>query len=192
MMVHAKTTDVNETKHTCASIMKALSDNKSLELFNIIASIDSTFGDVYSTDKRGSINTQLLISKVNLTRKQYYSRISDLISSGLVRRSNGKYKLTSLGRVAYSANALLNQAIHDHWKLKAIDALETKPSSGILDEEREKIIDMLIDNYELKGILGSKRSRYSEAEKEVYSTDIKSASAVVRHPMRMRMNQILE
>lgn len=191
-MVHAKTTDVNETKHTCASIMKALSDNKSLELFNIIASIDSTFGDVYSTDKRGSINTQLLTSKVNLTRKQYYSRISDLISSGLVRRSNGKYKLTSLGRVAYSANALLNQAIHDHWKLKAIDALETKPSSGILDEEREKIIDMLIDNYELKGILGSKRSRYSEAEKEVYSTDIKSASAVVRHPMRMRMNQILE
>lgn len=191
-MVHAKTTDVNETKHTCASIMKALSDNKSLELFNIIASIDSTFGDVYSIDKRGSINTQLLTSKVNLTRKQYYSRISDLISSGLVRRSNGKYKLTSLGRVAYSANALLNQAIHDHWKLKAIDALETKPSSGILDEEREKIIDMLIDNYELKGILGSKRSRYSEAEKEVYSTDIKSASAVVRHPMRMRMNQILE
>ena len=96
-----------------------------------------------------------------------------MISSGLVRRSNGKYKLTSLGRVAYSANALLNQAIHDHWRLKAIDALETKSSSGILDEEREKIIDMLIDNNELKGILSSKRSRYSEAEKDVYSTDIK-------------------
>ena len=192
MMVHARSTDVKETKQTSASIMKSLSDDKSLELFNIIASINSTFGDVYSTDKRGSINTQLLTSKVNLTRKQYYSRISNLISSGLVTRSNGKYKLTSLGRVAHSANALLDQAIHDHWKLKAVDALESKSSSGILDEEREKIIDMLIDNYELKGIVSSKRSRYSEAEKEVYSTDIKAASAAVRHPTRMRMNQILE
>ena len=191
-MVHATSTHVNETKYTSASILKSLSDNKSLELFNIIASINSTIDDVYTTNKRGSINTQLLTSKVNLTRKQYYSRISNLISSGLVTRSNGIYKLTSLGRVAYSANALLDQAIHDHWKLKAIDALESKSSSGILDEEREKIVDMLIDNYELKGILRSKRSRYSEAEKEVYSTDIKSGSAVVRNPTRMRMNQILE
>ena len=191
-MVHATSTHVNETKYTSASILKSLSDNKSLELFNIIASINSTIDDVYTTNKRGSINTQLLTSKVNLTRKQYYSRISNMISSGLVTRSNGIYKLTSLGRVAYSANALLDQAIHDHWKLKAVDALESKSSSGILDEEREKIVDMLIDNYELKGILRSKRSRYSEAEKEVYSTDIKSASAAVRHPTRMRMNQILE
>ena len=192
MMVHATSTHVNETTHTSGSIMRCLSDNKSLELYNIIASVNSTSGDVYSTDKRGSINTQILISKVKLTRKQYYSRISNLVSSGLVSRSNGKYKLTSLGRVAHSTNALLDQAIHDHWKLKAIDALDSKSSSGILDEEREKIIDMLIDNYELKGILSSKRSRYSEAEKQIHSADIKSASAVARHPTPMRMNQILE
>ncbi len=136
------------------------------------------------------INTQLLISKVKLTRKQYYSRISTLISSGLVKRSNGKYLLTSLGKVAYNVNALIDQAIHDHWKLKAIDAIETKSSSGILDEEREKIVDMLIDNYELKAILSAKRSRYNEAEKQIYSADIKSASAVARHPAPMRMNQI--
>ena len=125
-----------------------------------------------------------------LTRKQYYSRISTLISSGLVKRTNGKYLLTSLGKVADSVNSLIDQAINDHWKLKAIDALETK--SGILNEEREKIVDMLIDNYELKGILSTKRSLYNETEKQMHSGDKRSPSAVARHPTPMRMNQILE
>ena len=50
----------------------------------------------------------------------------------------------------------MDQAIHHHWKLKAVDALETKSTSGILDEGREKVVDMLIDNYELKRILNAK------------------------------------
>ena len=60
-----------------------------------------------------------------------------MISSGPVRRSNEKYILTSLGKVACGVNTLIDQAIHDRWKLKVIDAVEMKSSSGILDEERE-------------------------------------------------------
>ena len=61
--------------------LKAISDDKSLVLFNTIAlaSGDST----------------ILIRRLNLTRKQYYSRIFDLINAGLVRRINGKYFVTS-------------------------------------------------------------------------------------------------
>ena len=191
-MTTVRSTDTNGQKHSTASILRALSDDKSLDLFKIIASTHAADA-IYPIDNGGGlINTQLLISKVKLTRKQYYSRISTLIYSGLVKRSNGKYLLTSLGKVAYSVNALIDQAIHDHWKLKAIDALETKSSSGIPDEEREKIIDMLIDNYELKEILSPKRSRYNEAGKQIYSADIKSSSAVARNPSTMRINQILE
>jgi predicted transcriptional regulator len=180
-----------EEKNSTVSILAALSDDKSLELFKIIASAlaDDT---VYPIDSGELINTQLLISKVKLTRKQYYSRISTLISSGLVKRSNGKYLLTSLGKIAYSVTALIDQAIHDHWKLKAIDALETKSSSGIPDEEREKIVDMLVDNHELNRILNAKRSLYNETEKQMSSADKRSASAIARHPVPMRMNQILE
>ena len=138
------------------------------------------------------INTQILLSKVILTRKQYYSRISTLISAGLVKRSNGKYLLTSLGKVAYCAKALIDQAINDHWKLKAIDGIETKSSSGISFEEREKIVNMLIDNNELKGILTPKRSRHNEAEKQIYSVDTKPSSVVARYPPTMRINQTLE
>ena len=176
-----------------ASVFRALSDEKSLELFKIIAPVPSTDTD-YAISNGGLIDTQLLISKVRLTRKQYYSRISTLISSGLVKRSNGKYLLTSLGKVLYDVNCLIDQAIRDHWKLKAIDALETKSSSGIPDEEREKIVGMLIDNLELRRILSAKGSRPKEAEAEFNSSDnspdIKSTSAVARHRIPMRVNQI--
>ena len=192
-MTTARSTDTNGEKYSTVSILRALSDDKSLDLFKIIASTSTSTADAsYPKDNRGLFNTQLLISKVELTRKQYYSRISTLISSGLVKRSNGKYLLTSLGKVAYSVNSLIDQAINDHWKLKAIDALETKSGSGILNEEREKIVDMLIDNYELKGILSTKRSLYNETEKQMHSGDKRSPSAVARHPTPMRMNQILE
>ena len=103
-----------------ASVLRALSDDKSLELFKIISS-DSLADAPHVISNRGLINTQLLISKVKLTRKQYYSRISTLISSGLVKESNGQYLLTSLGKVLYDVNCLIDQAIRDHWKLKAID-----------------------------------------------------------------------
>ena len=190
-MTTTGSTDTKVEKNSTVSILAALSDDKSLDLFKIIASAlaDDT---VYPIDSGELINTQLLISKVKLTRKQYYSRISTLISSGLVKRSNGKYLLTSLGKIAYSVTALIDQAIHDHWKLKAIDALETKSSSGIPDEEREKIVDMLVDNHELNRILNPKRALYNKTEKQMSSADKRSTSAIARHPVSMPMNQILE
>jgi hypothetical protein len=185
-MTTTGSTDTKGEKYSTISILKALSDDKSLDLFKIIASAPNA---VYSIDSGELINTQLLISRVKLTRKQYYSRISTLISSGLVKRSNGKYLLTSLGKVVYSVNVLIDQAILDHWKLKAIDALETKSSSGILDEEREKIVNMLIDNHELKGLLTTGRYLHNEAENQIYSADTKPTS-VSRYHATMRINQI--
>jgi predicted transcriptional regulator len=188
-MTTVRTSDVNEEKHSTVSILKALSDDRSLELFKIIASAPADFAD-FTIHSNGQINSQLLISRVNLTRKQYYSRISTLISSGLVKRANGKYLLTSLGKIVYRVNALIDQAIHDHWKLKAIDALETKSSSGLQDEEREKIVDMLIDNSDLKGILAAKKSRTDESSEQVISSEIKSPSVIAKLPTPIRMNQV--
>lgn len=58
-----------------ANILHAISDDKSLVLFNTIAIDRSDF----------------LISKVNLTCKLYYSRMSNLIKSDLVSRKNKRY-----------------------------------------------------------------------------------------------------
>ena len=122
---------------SASDILSAISDDKSLVLFNTIAiaSGDST----------------ILISRLNLTRKQYYSRMFDLINAGLVRRTNGKYFVTSFGKVVYKAQELIGMALQYSSKLKAIDSVESPPA------ESSKIIDTLISNSEIKEILVSRQ-----------------------------------
>jgi hypothetical protein len=94
----------------------------------------------------------LLISKLGLTRKQYYSRMSALINAGLISRSNGKYSLTSFGKVVYEAQLLIEKAKQNFWKLRAIDSVESS-ARGLSPEERSKIIETLIVEVDLKEIL---------------------------------------
>jgi predicted transcriptional regulator len=123
-----------------ADVLKAISDKRSLELFRIVALTKP--------------DTDMLISKTKLTRKQYYSRMSRLMRTGLIKRKNGKYTLTAFGKVIYDiAIATLENAVSNYWKLKAIDSLEM--SKALPAEERKKIIDSLIDNQVIKDILDS-------------------------------------
>ena len=72
-----------------ADVLKAISDKKSLELFPNCCLVNCRL--------------DVLISKIKLTRKQYYSRISRLVNAGLIKRKNGKYTLTAFGKVIYYA-----------------------------------------------------------------------------------------
>ena len=67
-----------------ADILKAIADDKSLVLFNTIANAG---GD-----------SDILIRRLDLTRKQYYSRISALSKTGLISRKNRRYTLRHLVR----------------------------------------------------------------------------------------------
>jgi predicted transcriptional regulator len=123
-----------------ADVINAISDARSLELFKAIAQTNS--------------NSDTFRKKIKLTRKQYYSRMSRMTRVGLIKRKNGKYFLTSLGKVVYQAEAMIEGALNDYWKLKAIDSLETSiNSAGLPDDERKKILDTLIDNRHIKEIL---------------------------------------
>jgi hypothetical protein len=120
-----------------ANILNAISDDKSLVLFKTIA-IDSS---------------DFLISKVNLSCKQYYSRISNLIKSDLISRKNKRYFLTSFGKIVYDAQKRIEMAAEDHWKLKAIDSIERSDNRGLPAEEFKEIIDNLIKNQQIRDIL---------------------------------------
>lgn len=88
------------------------------------------------------------ISSLDLTRKQYYSRLHALIVYNLVAKANGNYRLTSFGKVVFDWHLVLLQAISEEfWKLKALDVLD---SSGIPSSERSKIMDSLVKNEKLK------------------------------------------
>jgi predicted transcriptional regulator len=91
------------------------------------------------------------ILSLKLTRKQYYSRLHNLIICGLIQKTNGKYRLTSFGKIIFDWHLVIRDTIaKEYWKLRAIDMLG---SSDIPDSERSKVIDTLIDNDKLKRFL---------------------------------------
>ena len=84
---------------------------------------------------------------------------------GLVKRQKGRYLLTAFGKVIYSAHidleTKIENALNNYWKLKAIDSLEM-PSR----EETDKVISVLIENEEIKGIL-TKDLLYKQTESKI-------------------------
>jgi CheY-like chemotaxis protein len=122
-----------------SNILKSISDDNAFALFRTIA----LSSGVYSSD--------ILITKTKLTRMQYYSRLADFIKVGLVKRKNGKYFLTSLGKVIYNNQRIIEKALANCWKLKAIDSLEIL--NGLSNEERQRFIDSVIDDHYIKEVI---------------------------------------
>lgn len=119
-------------------IFESLSDEQSVKLFTTIATGEST-------------NTLELRTRVPLTRKQYYSRLSRMIGAGLVKRKGGKLVLTAFGKIVYESQKIVEAANSIQWKLKALDSVDA--SEELPKEERRKLLDNLIENEFIKEIL---------------------------------------
>src|ERR687890_1677915 len=120
-------------------ILKRTSDEKTLALFNSIAVTD---GDRSAT-----------LRKMNLTRTQYYGRISGLIDTGLIKRYKGKYSLTLLGKVVYESQMLISKALIYHWRLRTIELIKISYGVALPNEELEQLIDALIDSHLIKNMI---------------------------------------
>src|SRR5918994_6229442 len=131
--------NTNTTLPSITSILKKISDDKALTLFNSIAVSN---GDRY-----------IPLKEMNLTTKQYYSRISGLLNAGLIKRHKGKYSLTMLGHIVYDFHMTIGKTLAYYWKLKAIESIEMSPSASTPNEEIAQLIDALIDNHHIKDIL---------------------------------------
>lgn len=81
-------------------ILDAIKDDKSLILLNSIA-------------KGEESDTEDLSALIKISRKEYYLRMSKLIKTGIVTRRQGKYVLTSFGKVIYELQLILVEAIVD-------------------------------------------------------------------------------
>jgi DNA-binding HxlR family transcriptional regulator len=130
-----------------AAILHALSHEDSILLLETIA-----------VEKTGV--TDVLRTKTKLSSKQYYSRMSMLVDAGLVKRRNKKHHLTAIGKVVYGIMLLLEDMISDQWRLKVTDTLEV--SNELTNEERNKVINTLIDMSKIKSILSKPILEYDE------------------------------
>lgn len=122
---------------TLVDLLKTIADDKSLVLFNSIANGGSDF----------------CITALELTRKQYYSRLSALLKAGVVKRVRGKYSLTTRGVILYHAQELIGRAVNQYSQLKAIDSIRDYGNNDFPHEQFYMIIDKLIASQEIKNIL---------------------------------------
>ena len=127
------------SSHSLSKVLSAIADAKSLFIFQSIAP--------------GFVESDDLLKKANLSRKQYYSRISAIMDAGLVTRKNKKYCLTSLGKIVYELQTTTQNALNNYWKLKAIDSFD-----GASEREQEQVIESLIGDENLRVLLAKKSS----------------------------------
>ena len=127
--------------HSVGDIIQSISDSKSLDLFCSIA--------------KGSVESEVLKETKGLSRKQFYTRTSQLLQAGLIQRSKGSFSLTCLGAIVYHAQLVIEDGVNNYWKLKAIDSIRS--SGEIVEQERIKIIKTILDDNTVQNILVAQR-----------------------------------
>jgi hypothetical protein len=133
---------MQKPEHSAPSIsyiLKKISDDKALTLFNNIA---------LAKDR-----SPIPLKEMNLSTKQYYSRISGLTSAGLIKKKQGQYRLTSLGKVVYDAHTVVGKALSYYWKMKAIESIQSSAGPELAGEDMLMLIQSLIDNHQIRDIL---------------------------------------
>jgi predicted transcriptional regulator len=124
---------------TISYIPKKISDDKALTLFYNIALAKD--------------NSNIPLTEMNLSVKQYYSRISGLTSAGLIKKKQGQYCLTALGKVVYNAHTVIGKALSYYWKMKAIECIQSSAGRGLASEDMLMLIQSLIDSHQVRDIL---------------------------------------
>lgn len=115
-------------------VSNLIMNENTLKILNQIIDNDNTI-----------VGNTLSITKINLTRKQFYTKLNELLKKGFIKKEKGKYYLTTFGKIVYDLTFeyknKLDLVVEDYWKLKAIDLLDI--SDELTNDERYKIINHL-------------------------------------------------
>jgi hypothetical protein len=118
-------------------VLEVLSDRISVDIFNAIAEKVTTSGNI--------------IQLLDISAKQFYTRHSDLLKTGLIRRRNNVLILTSFGRLIYHSLLIIATACRHSSELIMVDAV--KSTVGMPDNEQKDLIDKLIRDPSIQKLL---------------------------------------
>lgn len=142
-----------ENNNALADVLKSISDGKSLSMLQAIAATTTSDPKDDGNINSDNNNEQISLKELDLTTKQYYTRISAMVESHLIKRHVRRYYLTPFGKVVYCCTMISKNALKNYYKLKAVEANE---DSGSSNEEISKLVDVLIDNEHVKEFLAKK------------------------------------
>jgi hypothetical protein len=132
-----------------AEILKALNSLEALVIFQRVA--DSGIN--------GIDNMSLGRSALPLTtRKQFYMRMAALKQVGLISRTSGKYRLTSLGLVVRSSLRIIDKGLMVKWALRVLDgagagAGAKQQQQNLEPQVKDILIDKIVTDEAIKKIL---------------------------------------
>jgi hypothetical protein len=133
--------DKNKSMTTLVDILSLIAERKCSVLFRTIGELE--------------VPAALQITKLNMTRKQFYSRISQLLRNDLIRKTHGKYELTLFGKVVFGIENKIQHSIDNYWKLKAIETLD----ENLPELEKTSLINSIVDDPLIRDLLDRSISR---------------------------------
>jgi hypothetical protein len=140
-----------------AAISNLFSDKMTIALFKMIAITNHN-------------NTQYFLTKLKITEKQYYSRISGLIKVGLIKRRKGTHFLTIFGEVVYDTQTIIESALNNLWKLRIVDSVkdEIYDKNAFSKQEYTRLVDSLIESHRLREIILARSSARTEDKGKLF------------------------
>ncbi len=127
--------DVKELKVSPIVEVKPL--EKTMEIFNILSKPDAM--TIFILAKDGLSAETEAPYKIGLTRKQYYTRLKQLVDLGLIERIKGVYHHTMLGSLIYNEHVVeLSNSLLYSAEMKMIDIL--KKSDEFTTDEIAKFL----------------------------------------------------
>jgi predicted transcriptional regulator len=132
-MIKNKNTDekklFNKTVDNMVKIFSALSNKDAL--------------DIFFQAQNGILSSTKTIKELGLTQKRYYSRLNDLVKTGLIHKVNNVYHQTTLGDMCYKLGTIFMDALSHTEHLELMDRVVT--SQNLSTTEKNKVLSALMD-----------------------------------------------
>jgi predicted transcriptional regulator len=101
------------------------------------------------------VEGHIIANHANLSPSGFYRLTLSLREKNMIEKKNQRYFITFLGKAVYNARRILQKAIDNYQKLNVIDLLEEQHQ--IPEPELKRIIEICIDDHQLKDILTARR-----------------------------------
>jgi predicted transcriptional regulator len=136
------------------------------ELFTVLSNVDAIRIFLYA--QKGITNSTHAIKDLNLTPKRFYSRLKELIDTGIIIKEEGKYSLTPKGFVLSKIGYTIFEVLNNKDRIELI--LNLAQSKSLTVEERVKVNNLLLENSEISKIIGPIVNGISYGKVETIST----------------------
>jgi len=88
----------------------------------------------------------------NISKKQFYVRLKRLRDMGFIEKRSSVYRTTTFGSLIYNGQIrTMEEILANYWNLKAVDVLKSREDFPL--QQKEKVIDEIIQNCNLKNIV---------------------------------------